>query len=84
MLPFLDIINHETWSIDRVRSLAETDSTNNNVIDIVLVYLILNTKQRIAICEIMHHIICNQAFFRPKYSDQLLFVIKNKDSISRS
>ena len=44
LLPFLDSIYHETWSIDKARSLAGTDPTNNNVVDIVSAHLLLNQR----------------------------------------
>lgn len=84
LLPSLDIIDHKIWFIDRARSIVGSDFFSNNVVNIVLAYLLLNTKQEIIVCEIMHHNIYNPMAASPKYSDQLLFVIRGKDGIGKS
>lgn len=40
---FLDIIDHEISSINRTKSIVGLDPFRNDVIDIILVYLLLNT-----------------------------------------
>ena len=59
LLPFLDVIQHKTWSIERARSLAEIDLTSNDVVDIVSAHLPLNQKQEIIVHKVMHHTIYN-------------------------
>lgn len=44
LLPSLDVIDHKIWSINRAKSLAGPDPTSNNVVDIISIYLSLNTK----------------------------------------
>ncbi len=84
LLPSLDVMDHETWSIDRARSIVGPDPSSNDVVDIVLVYLPLNTKQKIIVREIMRHIIYNQVTSRPERSDQLLLVIRGESGVSKS
>lgn len=84
LLSSLNIIDHKIWSIDKVKSLARSDPISNNVVDIVLTYLPLNTKSKIIVCEIMHYTICNQTIPRPERLDQLLLVIRGKSGISKS
>lgn len=45
LLPFLDLIDHKTWFIDKNRSFVGIDPTGNDVIDIILGYLSLNTNK---------------------------------------
>ncbi len=84
LLPSLDVIDHETWSIDRARSIVGLDSSSNNVVDIVSAHLLLNTKQEIIVREIMRHTLFNQVTPRPKRSDQLLLVIRGEGSVGKS
>lgn len=62
----------------------KTDFTSNSEIDIILVYLLFNTKQEIILREKMRHTMYNQVTLRLKLSDQLLLVIKSKDSVGKS
>lgn len=80
----LNIINHKACSIDRVQTLVKTDLTDNNVVDIILAYLLLNTKQKLIMHKIIHYIMYNQAIPRFKQSNQLLFFIKDKNGIDKS
>ena len=84
LYPFLDIINHKTWSIDRAKSIVRLDLSSNNVVDIISAHLLLNTKQEIIVCKKMRHTICNQVTLRPKCLDQLLLIIRGKSSIDKS
>ena len=84
LLSFLDIRDYNTWSIDRARSIVRPDPSSNNVIDIVLVHLLLNTKQKIIIHKIMRHTMYNQVTSKPKRLDQLLLVIKGKGGVDKS
>ena len=81
---FLDLMDHKTWHINRARSIIGPDPSSNNVVDMVLAYLPLNTKQKIIVCKIMRHIMCNTVTPRPKRSNQLLFIIRGKDGIGKS
>ena len=84
LLPSLDSMHHETWSIDRARSLAGTDPTSNGVVDIVLAHLPLNQRQEIIVCEVIYHIMYNQATPRLEQSDQLLLVVRRKGGVGKS
>lgn len=84
LLPSLDIIDYEAWSIDKAKSLVGTNPTSIDVIDIVLAYLSLNTKQEIIVQKIMHYTMYSQTTLRPELSDQLLFVVSSKNSIGKS
>ncbi len=53
-------MDHETWSIDRARSIIGPDSSSNDIIAIVLANLPLNIKQEMIVCKIMRYTICNQ------------------------
>lgn len=77
-------MDHETWSIDRARSLVGTNPTSNDVIDIVLTYLPLNNKQEIILCKIMRYTMYSQATLKPEQSDQLLLVVSSKGGVSKS
>lgn len=77
-------MDHKIWFIDKIRSLIRTDFTSNNVVNIVLAYLLLNTKQENIVCKVMRHTMYNQATPRLEQSNQLLFVIRGKSSISKS
>lgn len=59
LLPFLNIMNYKTWSINKARSIVGPDLSSNNVVDIILAHLLLNTKQEIIVCKIMYHTIYN-------------------------
>lgn len=52
--------------------------------DIILINLPLNTKQKIVVYKIIHHIIYNQITSWLKHSDQLLLMIRTKSDISMS
>ena len=80
----LNVMDHKTWSINRVRRIVGPDPFSNNIVDIVLVHLSLNTKQKIIIHKIMYHTMCNQITPRLKRSDQFLFIIRSKGSIDKS
>ncbi len=84
LLPSLDVMDHETWSIDRARSIVGPDPSSNNVVDIVSAHLPLNIKQEIIVREIMRHTICNQVTPRPEHSDQLLLVIRGEGGVGKS
>ncbi len=59
LLPFLDVMDHEIWSIDRNRSIVGLDPSSNDVVDIIMAHLLLNTKQKIIVREIVHYTMCN-------------------------
>lgn len=84
LLPSLDIMNHKTWSIYKAGSIVRSDPSSNDIIEIVLAHLLLNTKQEIIICKIIYYTMCNQVTLRPDYLDQLLLVIRDKSSIDKS
>ncbi len=84
LLPSLDVMDQETWSIDRARSIVGPDPSNNDVVDIVSAYLPLNTKQEIIVREIMRHTMCNQVTPRSERSDQLLLVIRGEGGVGKS
>ena len=84
LLPSLDSMHHETWSIDRARSLAGTDPTSNGVVDIVSAHLPLNQRQEIIVREVMRHTMYNQATPRPERSDQLLLVVRGEGGVGKS
>ena len=84
LLSFLNSMHHKTWSIDKTRSLARTDPISNSMVDIVLAYLPLKQKQKIIVCEVMHHTIYNQATFKSEQSNQLLLVVRGKSNIGKS
>lgn len=77
-------MNYKIWSIDRARSNVKPDTYSNDIVDIVLAQLLLNTKQEIIIYEKMRYTIYNQVTLRLKYSNQLLFIIRGKDNISKN
>ncbi len=77
-------MDHETWSIDRAKSIIRPDPSSNDVVDIVLALLPLNTKQEIIVHEIMRHTMCNQVTPRPERLDKLLLVIRGKGSVGKS
>lgn len=62
-------MDHKIRFIDKTKSLVGRNFTNNNIINIILAYLSLNTKHKIVIYKIMRNTIYNQAFFRIKYLD---------------
>lgn len=78
MLISLNVIDHKTWFINKAKSILGFDSSSNNVIDIVLAHLPLNTKQKHIVYKIMRYSICNQVSLRFERSDQLLFIIGAK------
>ena len=84
LLPFLDVIDHKTWSIDKARSLVRTDPISINLVDIVLAHLSLNTKQKIIMRKVICHTMYNQATPRSKQLDQLLLVVKGKGGVNKS
>ncbi len=84
LLLSLDVLDHETWSIDRARSMVGPDPSSNDVVDIVSAHLPLNTKQEIIVREIMHHTMFNQVTPRPERSDQLLLVIRGEGGVGKS
>lgn len=71
-------MNQKIWSFDKGKSLIEIDFTSNNIINIVLVYLLLNTKQEIILCKIKYYIIYNETTPKFEQFNQLLLIIKDK------
>lgn len=77
-------MNHKIWSIDRARSLVGTNPISNDVVNIVLAHLPLNTKQEIIVRKIMRHTMYSQVIPRPERSDQLLLIVRREGGVGKS
>ena len=77
-------MDYKTLSINKTRSIIRPDPSSNNKVDIILIYLPLNTKQKIIVCKIIHYTIYNQITFRSEHLNQLLLIIRDKSGISKS
>lgn len=62
-------MDHKTWSIDKAKTLVGINPIGNDILDIVLAYLSLNTEQKLIVRKIMHHIMYNQATFQLEQSN---------------
>ncbi len=52
--------------------------------DIILTFLLLNTKQEIIVCKIMRYTMYNQVILKLERSDQLLFVIRGQSGVGKN
>lgn len=77
-------MDYKTWSINKAKNVVKTDPTSNNMVDIILPYLLLNIKQKVIVYKIMHYTIYNLITIRLKSLNQLLLVIRDKNSVDKS
>lgn len=77
-------MDNKTQSINKTRSLVKTNLITNDMIDIILANLLLNTKKEIMVRKTICHIMYNQAISRLEQSNQLLFVVSSKGGIDKS
>lgn len=84
LLLSLDVMHHKTWSINRTRRIVKPDPSSNNIVNIILAYLLLNTMQEIIVCKIIHHIICNQVTYKLEHPGRFLLVVRGKNGIGKN